>query len=332
MPEPGCPGLCPEHRNIPAGGKVCTELHSDTPGVPVRMAPREPTKAAWVSLCCPGGAGRGNSYTFREQREALGKQGAALLSTEKSDSLHPPEVQLGFLEFLCAHTNKQPDCCSALKAALGAWGCTKPEVSTAGELHWGLSALLLQHCQEFRKQLQKEDEPGRNNPNCHTCHKGKEGSCPCLTAKNGSFPEAGMSKRPQRCCWVSAHPGHSDTTLQPQEEMMCRGSGSQVIYSTPGPPSATYSNHQTELTQNSSITPQPQDSLVKYFFFVFWSIFFHAVFPISMNEKHFPCIFRKALFWHLISNVNSTFQSSRISLKNVTLLLKILLKRMSNSS
>lgn len=51
----GQPSLCPEDRNIPAGGKACTEFHRVTPCVPVRMLPREQTKGAWVSLCCPWG-------------------------------------------------------------------------------------------------------------------------------------------------------------------------------------------------------------------------------------------------------------------------------------
>lgn len=139
--------------------------------------------------------------------------------------------------------------------------------------------------------------------------------------------------RPQRCCWVSAHPGQTATTSQPLEEMMCRGSWDPGDLQHTCASLSIYRDHRTELTQTPpSHLHLPSRQSCKIFFPLFWCIFFHIILPISMNEKYFPCTFSKALFWYLISNINSTFQSSRISLKNVTLLLKILLKRMSNSS
>lgn len=56
-----------------------------------------------MRLSWPGDATGGTASPFREQSEALGKQGAALFSTDKSDSLQPPKVQVSFLNFMCAH-------------------------------------------------------------------------------------------------------------------------------------------------------------------------------------------------------------------------------------
>lgn len=137
----------------------------------------------------------------------------------------------------------------------------------------------------------------------------------------GPFPEAGWAKEAPELQGDAVCLLIWDTVAtQPLEQMMCSGSWQSgylqhscaSLNHLQGPPNWT----DPEFPHHTSTWPQ--DSPVN-FFPPFWSIFFHTISPISMNEKYFPCIFRKALFWYVNSNINSTFQSSRISLKNVTL-------------
>lgn len=166
-------------------------------------------------------------------------------------------------------------------------------------------------------------KPERSNPNCHACHEGKEGSCLCMTANSGAISWGWMSQGGPRAagwCCVSAHLGHSGNPPQPLEQMMCSGSwqSGYLQHSCASLNHLQGPSNWTDPEFPHHTSTWPQDSPVN-FFPPFWSIFFHTISPISMNEKYFPCIFRKALFWYVNSNINSTFQSSRISLKNVTL-------------
>lgn len=137
----------------------------------------------------------------------------------------------------------------------------------------------------WKKRMRTE----RNNPNCHANFFFpfflRERKAPVFVQLQmvGAFPEAGMSKwdpRAAGCCCVCS----SGTQQQQFPSLRKRGCavvlGAQVISSTPVPPSTTYRHHQTELTQNSSITPQPalKTSLAKYLFSYFGTFSFTQFF------------------------------------------------------